>query len=263
MKNCNLPLLLCGLVVMMACKKNDVAEESVSCTISSIISDSAVVRFHYNADGSLQSRVTAAVEETATVKSDSVAYAYETDKITVRKFNAEKALTLTSVFPLGNNGYASTQINKAVNGLSTDTTFFTYNQAGYLIASEQRVYSVVNNKSVLSSTTAITYTIENGNTTSRTLFSTNAFGTVTQAKASYEFYADKAAVKYLYGDYTFTGKEDANLLKKSGFNNNGTLTEETYSYRYNERNLPDAVEATYTSAAGSSGGSGQVYYNCQ
>lgn len=263
MKNSNLPLLLCGLVMMMACKKNDTAEEIVSCTLSSIHSDSTVVRFHYNADGSLQSRATVAEEETATVKSDSVAYAYETDKITVRKFNAEKALTLTSVFPLGNNGYASTQINKAVNGLSTDTTFFTYNQAGYLIASEQRVYSVVNNKSVLSSTTAITYIIENGNTTSWTRFSTNAFGTVSQSKASYEFYADKATVKHLYGDYTFTGKEDANLLKKFSFNNNGIFTEEAYNYRYNERNLPDVMETTYTSAGGSSAGSGQVYYNCQ
>jgi hypothetical protein len=265
MKFCALPLCLAGLLLLNACSKKDDEPQTAatSCRIAQIVSDSTVARYYYSSDGSLQSRAGTATTAAAVAAADSVAYVYETDQVTVRKFNADRNITATSVFPLGNNGFASTQITTTPGGQSADTVFYTYSTDGYKTASVQRIWTLFSGKPVLSSTINIAYTVTNGNTTGYSRVSTTALGVVSRTTASFEFYTEKVAVKNVYGDYTFAGKSDQNLLKKSTYDVNGVVNSVAYTYHFNDKNLPDSVTGVYTNPGGTSNGKSRFYYDCQ
>lgn len=265
MRFSTLPLVMTVLLMVTACSKDDkqpIAEPG-SCRVSATVNQNTVNRYHYYADSSLQSQVIVALKDGVVLLVDSMVYDYKSDTVTVKTFEAGSVIR-TVWYPLHANGLATMQISKTTGGQITDTVFYSYNADGYKITEFQRTYSTSVNGPVLLSTININYTTANGNTTGYTRVSTLArSGSVSRVTVAYDFYRDKIAILQLLGKEYFSGKRDANLLKKHTVDSNGNITETAFTYRFNSNGLPEQSNSVTTNTTGSTSGESQIFYQCQ
>lgn len=247
-------MLVCLLVI--ACKKDNPAVKEIGCQLSSLGFGSFTLQMNYNADGGI-ARVGLLNKDTAL---EYYTYTYTPGKVMELGYSAKGQLFSTGTYTLGSNGYASLGVLVYEDGM--DSTYYTYNSDGYLTSARKVSYSNNNGTYVWSATLASTYTIENGNKVKET--NTNKGTDVNYTSAlTYEYYADKPGYDGLYSEYTFLGKHNASLLKKTTNVYNGTESSTAYSYEFDTEGRPTKSIQKQTSASGTSTSTWLLQFACK
>ena len=222
---------------LTSCSKDDAANPaSKVCLVTSLSSEGDTLEesYEYNSSNKL---ITNQFYGDNNTKSSSYSYIYSGNTVERKYVNTSDSQNdqPSTIFTLGDNGYAKFSVTKSMGSgwESADSTFFTYDKAGYLIKKEiKQYYKGSSSDFTLSHSSTTNYSISNGNTVKeiRTSGSTTSTSTT-------EFH-DNTNSTNLFNPLSLTGKSDKNLPKKT----TGSKYSYSYSYEFDNNNNP--VKAT-------------------
>lgn len=244
-------LTVAASAAAISCQKDENAVPGEPfCRLSSVhFPDSLSVGITYDAQG----RVARVTDYDSS--REQVAEIYEYGQGVIRRRDSVPAtatypaqLASERIYELGANGFAS--VEYIINlQWGRDTTYYTYNNDGYLIKSDHRHYQIYNNNVLhLDYSKVNYYTIEGGNRVKDSLVfrsdNNNYQSVVTHTYSTAK--SDYASLNFTGYDYPFLGKKNVSLLTMStGWHSQFPgLSSMSYTYTLDAEGKPVSVQQT-------------------